>query len=607
MAKGVLKNLNPDQVKAVEAISGPNLILAGAGSGKTRVLTHKVAYLIKEKKVPGSDILMVTFTNKAAEEMKGRLTVLLGGRNGPDDLPWASTFHSFCARLLRREGKFLGIPADYIIYDDTDTKEAVIEAMEKLGIDKKSVSAKAIAATIAQAKNELIDFAHYQEIARGFFQETAAAVYPVYQNILLKNKACDFEDLIFYTVKLFRKNPSVLAKYNDIFEYILVDEYQDTNNAQYVLSKLLAGEKKNISVVGDASQSIYNFRGADFRNILRFRKDYPEAQIFHLEKNYRSTQVILDAAYSVISKNHSHPILKLWTDKKEGELITVYEALNEHDEASFVIESLNNYDLSEAAVLYRTNAQSRIIEEALLHAGIPYVLVGGTRFYERKEIKDVLAYLKLWVNENESVSLKRAEKIGKRRLAAFRRLKEKFPTDEKTDALAILDKILEATGYLTRFKKEVPEDLARLENIKELRSVAAEFPVLLDFLENVALIEKEYTPDHPLFNVNGKKRVTLMTMHAAKGLEFRVVFMVGMEEGLFPHSMSLLDPQELEEERRLCYVGITRAKEKLILSYAKRRMYFGQRSANAVSRFVLELPDDLKDITAVSLLAGSAL
>ena len=568
--------------------------MAGAGSGKTRVLTYKAAYLVDINQILPENILMVTFTNKAAGEMLERLKSFFQNSN-ISTLPLAATFHSFCARILRREGKYIGLSPNFIIYDDLDTKEAVRQAMDKLGINRKNFSPGAIASTIAQAKNELIPHLEYAQIARGYFQETAAYIYPVYQNILLENKAVDFEDLIYLTVKLFSDFHEVLNKYQNIFRYILIDEYQDTNYAQYMLSKLLAKRDRNITVVGDASQSIYNFRGADYRNILKFKEDYSDVKIFHLEKNYRSTQIILDAAHTIIAKNQSHPILKLWTEKKGGEKITVYEAANEHDEANFIIENLVNYNIAEVAILYRTNAQSRIIEEALLHAGIPYILVGGIRFYERKEIKDVICYLRLIVNPKDSISLKRAQKIGKKRFEKLMEFRDKIIVgDTQLSTLQIMDGIIETTKYVELYNKENPEDLMKIENIKELRSVAAEFSDLNQFLENVSLIEREYTPDHPAEYIDDGK-VTLMTMHAAKGLEFKVVFMVGIEEGLFPHSMSLVDPLELEEERRLCYVGYTRAREKLILSYARRRLYFGQRTANTVSRFISELPEELVD------------
>lgn len=594
MSNNLLDNLNDDQKKAVTATDGPILILAGAGSGKTRVLTYKVAYLIAEKNIDPDNILMVTFTNKAAGEMKKRIKNLLAEKTLNNNMPWTSTFHSFCARILRREGKSLGLAPNFTIYDDTDTKEAILAVMNDLGINKKNISISGVASTIAEAKNELINPSEYKAIAQGFFQEAVAQIYPKYQNILLENQALDFEDLIFKTVKLFQSNSPILQKYQGIFSYILIDEYQDTNNAQYVLSNLISRGNNNLTVVGDASQSIYAWRGADFRNILRFRKDHPDAKIFHLEKNYRSTQIILDAAHSIISKNQSHPILKLWTDKKVGTKITIYEAPNEHYEANFIVDQLTNRKIEDAAVLFRTNAQSRLIEEALLHAGIPYILVGGVRFYERKEIKDILSYLRIMVNIKDSVSMKRAEKIGKKRLEMFFKFREKIKTDEKNpDTLTLLDDIINATNFLSLYNKDIPEDLSRLENIKELRSVAKEFPDITQFLENVALIEKEYSPDHPLLSGDNKKKITLMTMHAAKGLEFKTVFITGMEEGLFPHSMSLINPAEIEEERRLCYVGLTRACDKLFLSYARNRLYFGQRTSNMVSRFIEEIPTEL--------------
>ena len=482
------KELNQDQARAVMETDGPVLIMAGAGSGKTRGLTYKVAYLISEKDIEPGNILMVTFTNKAAGEMKERIRKLLK-IEASGNMPWASTFHSFCAKILRREGKFLGIPPNFLIYDDAETKDAIIQAMDELSINRKTINPSSIAATIAGAKNELIGPSEYQQIARGTFQETVAQIYPKYQNILLANNALDFEDLIFDTVRLFQKTPEVLKKYQHIFQYILIDEYQDTNNAQYVLSNILSKEHNNLTIVGDASQSIYAWRGADFRNILRFKKEHSDTKIFHLEKNYRSTQIILDAAHSVIVKNQSHPVLKLWTDKKGGEKITVFEAPNEHYEASFIIDQLSYSNLEDSAILFRTNAQSRVIEEALLHAGIPYILVGGVGFYERKEIKDLLSYLKLMNNPKDSISLKRAEKIGKKRLQQFLLFKEK--TDKKEGnpgTLALLDGIIEATNYLALYNKEINEDLLRLENIKELRSVAQEFPDLVAFLENVTLI-----------------------------------------------------------------------------------------------------------------------
>lgn len=598
MESHLLESLNIDQKKALRETNGPVLILAGAGSGKTRVLTYKTSYLIKEKQVDSSQILLVTFTNKAAKEMQERISKLL---NKNKNLPLTATFHSLCARILRRDGKAASIPSTFLIYDTDDSKEAIKEAYLNLNISDTKLNPAAVLNTISEAKNELIGPLEYPQYARGYFQTMVAKIYIEYQNILIRNRALDFDDLIFETVKLFQKNESVAGYYQNTFRYVLVDEYQDTNHAQYVLTKILAKRWRNICVVGDASQSIYGWRGADFRNMLNFKEDYPDVKIFNLERNYRSHQKILDASFTIIAKNKSHPILKLWTSEKEGDPIGIFGAGDEQEEASFVANKISGFvasdkDISYAdmAVLYRTNAQSRVIEEAFLHAGIPYCLVGGMRFYERKEIKDVLAHLRLLINPKDTVSRKRIAKLGKRRFEKFINFLDIY-LGQKTQSrstLEILDSVLTATDYLTLYKDSDEEDLSRLENIKELRSVAAQFPDLLQFLENVSLVEQEYYPDHPQ-DLEKKNAVLLMTLHAAKGLEFNSVFIIGMEEGLFPHSRSLLDSSQLEEERRLCYVGMTRAKKRLFFSYANRRLYFGQRSSNQISRFVTELPEHL--------------
>lgn len=589
MPTSILTDLNPVQQKAILHTDGPMLILAGAGSGKTRVLTHKVAYLIAEKNISDTAILMLTFTNKAANEMKERIKLLLK-KYDRHSLPFAGTFHALCAKLLRIEGKHIGLSPNFVIYDSQDQKDAIKAAMNYLNISQKQYHPGSILGTISEAKNELITSNQYVQYARGTFQTLVSTVYQKYQQILKENQALDFDDLLMTTVELFKTVETVRNKYQKQFQYLLVDEYQDTNTAQYELTKLLSAQYKNICVVGDASQSIYAWRGANFRNILQFKSDFPDAKIFHLEQNYRSTQNILDAAFSVISKNISHPILKLWTNNPSGNRVSIFEARTEQHEALSILSEIEKkrHAFPDVAVLYRTNAQSRTIEEVLLHEGIPYVLVGGVSFYQRKEIKDVLSYLRLILNPQDTIARDRIEKIGKKRAEKFGELLQKPFIDQ--DTLTILEIVLRTTGYIDLYSKDDPEDLARLENIKELRSVAQDFPKLPLFLENVSLMEAAYRPQK---NTDPKQALTLMTMHAAKGLEYPAVFMVGMEEGLFPHSRALLSTEELEEERRLCYVGITRAKEHLYLTYARRRLYFGTRTNNLVSRFLAEIPENL--------------
>jgi len=619
----ILSNLNPPQQEAVTFAGGPLLILAGAGSGKTRALTYRAAYLIKEKKVLAENILLLTFTNKAAGEMKERIAKILrakdtrilsdhkksapnppaGGSQYLHHLPFAGTFHSFCAKILRIEGHLLGIPPNYVIYDEADQIEAIKEVLKKLDFSSKEYKPTSVLAPISQAKNELISELEYPQYAQGNWQKNVAQVYLEYQKLLRRSSALDFDDLIFKVVDLLKKFPEVLGKYQNKYHYILVDEYQDTNHAQYVLTKLLASRYRNLTVVGDASQSIYSWRGANFRNLVNLKNDFPDLTIINLEQNYRSTQRILDVAYSVICHNTTHPILKLWTKNEEGEKIHLFEAGSETQEAEFVVNQIKSAagKYSDFAVLYRTNAQSRVLEETFLYAGIPYILVGGTRFYQRKEIKDVLAFLRLVANPNDGVSQNRIEKLGKIRSEKFsawltKDLPKSTKDPKKFDTLFLLDQVLKVTSYLELYDPKDEEDLSRLENIKELGSVAAQFPNLCDFLENVSLVEQEYLPEKPITNGNKKEAVTLMTLHAAKGLEFPTVFIIGLEEGLFPHSRSLLDNSELEEERRLCYVGITRAKKKVFLTYARRRLYFGQHSANEISRFILDIPPELIEL-----------
>ena len=595
MNKDFLKDLNKEQIEAVIQKDGPMIILAGAGSGKTRVLTYRTAYLI-EKGVSDDNILLTTFTNKAASEMKERIAKLLGKQHSV----YVSTFHALCAKILRIDGHFIGVPKNFVIYDTQDQKDAIKEAFNLLSLSAKEYKIASVLATISSAKNELIDEKNYPSFARGHFQEVVARVFVIYQKILKENGALDFDDLILKAVELFKTFPLVLEKYQNKFKYILIDEYQDTNHAQYLLTKLLAKKWNNVCVVGDFSQSIYSFRGADFLNLAKFKEDFKNTKTFSLSQNYRSTQKILDAASSIISKNNTHPVLKLWTENEEGRDVSVFEAINEQKEAEFLVEEIEkiknqkpNLKYYDFAILYRTNAQSRSIEEVLIHKSIPYILIGGTRFYERKEIKDVLSYLRILANPKDKISLKRIEKLGKGRFEKFLEFSISLGENDinQKQTIELMDNALKQTGYLELYDEKDEEDVERLENIKELRSVAIAFPLLQNFLENVSLVEQEYMPDHIKDELGKKDAVNLMTLHAAKGLEFPVVFMVGMEEGLFPHSRSLMDKHELEEERRLCYVGMTRAKENLFLTYSRKRLFFGQRTMNIVSRFILELPE----------------
>jgi len=593
MLTDLLKQLNKDQKEAVLNTDGPMIILAGAGSGKTRCITAKVLYLI-EKGVMPQNILCVTFTNKAANEMKERILKHL--HVAKKEEPTIATFHSLCAKILRIDGSFIGISSKYVIYDDADQTDAVKEALKLLSLSPKEFKPSSILTTISQAKNQLIGPDDYKTIARGHFQETAASVYRIYQSILKENDALDFDDLMLKVIDLFKKNPQVLEKYQNRFQYILIDEYQDTNLAQYSLTKMLSAKHNNICVVGDFSQSIYSWRGADFTNLTKFTEDFKNVKTFSLSQNYRSTQKILDGAYAVISKNKSHPVLSLWTENPKGSELVIYQARNEQDEAEFILQQIATlkyqnptFELSDAAVLYRTNAQSRVLEEVFLHHGVPYTLIGGTRFYDRKEVKDILAYIRVLENPKDSVSYKRIEKLGKGRFQKF--LDFQTALEHNLETIELMDQVLQKTDYLSLYDEKDEDDRQRLENIKELRSVAISFPNVSEFLENVALVEQEYFPDK--LNYDKKQAITLMTLHAAKGLEFPLVFMVGMEEGIFPHSRSLLDRSELEEERRLCYVGMTRAKEKLFLTYARKRLFFGQKTSNIVSRFILDLPQNI--------------
>lgn len=587
MKDKIFSDLNSAQKQAASADGGPLLILAGAGSGKTRVLTYRVAYLIQEKGVRPENILLLTFTNKAAEEMLRRARALLGNSSLPI---MGGTFHSFSAKVLRRFANEANLDPNFVIFDTDDQLETVKQAMARIGADPKAIKPAAVLNTISGAKNELVGPEDYSNFARGNFYQTAARVYFVYQQLLKKYKALDFDDLLREMVLLLRNSPETREKLQEQFQHVLVDEYQDTNKAQYEITKTLAKKYRQITAVGDAAQAIYSWRGADYRNLLLLKQDFPDLLTINLEQNYRSTEIILKAANEIIAKNKNHPILKLWTEKTGGEKLTVYEAESETDEANFIvrrIQDTRDKDYRDFAVLYRTNAQSRVVEEALLHAGIPYTLVGGVRFYERKEIKDLIAYLRLTINPEDEVARKRAEKNGKGRLAKLTAISDQLLASH--NSLEILDEIIKATGYLDQYDELNEEDAGRLENIKELRSVANEYPILNEFLENIALTEKESRRTRGFEN----GAVTLMTLHAAKGLEFKTVFMTGMEEGLFPHSRTLMDPAEMEEERRLCYVGMTRAMNKLYLTYARRRLYFGQRNTSTISRFLTDLPEEL--------------
>ncbi len=615
--KDLFENLNPQQIEAVKHLDGPALVVAGPGSGKTRVLTHRVANLIQNHNIPETNILCVTFTNKAAGEIKHRVNQLLlentSETSQAKKLPWSGTFHSICAKILRKHGYHIGIPPSFVIYDSADQVSLIKQILNDFGINSKQFNPKAILGTISSAKSELISSEDYANYAQGHFQRTVAKVFPEYQKRLRKNDALDFDDLLVETVNLFNNAPKVLEHFQKNLQYILVDEYQDTNKAQYVLTRQLSDAHKNLFVVGDMSQAIYSFRGADYRNILNFQTDYPEAKVYNLEQNYRSTQIILDSAKNIIKNNSSHISLDLWTDKKEGEKVLVYTGRNEESEAEFVVNEIlrevaNGRKFSEIAILYRTNAQSRNMEEHLIKNNIPYKIVGGLRFYSRKEVKDVIAFLRVVHNPKDSVSWERIINVPPRGLGAksvdgirqagwdldmieektklpFKKWlseREVYSTEE------LMNEILEATKYIEWLNDGTEENLFRIENIKELKSVATQFIDLEEFLENVALIEGSDKPSNDNAPV-----VTLMTIHASKGLEFPTVFIIGMEEGLFPHSNSLMELAELEEERRLCYVAITRAREKVFLTNAQSRLYFGSTQSNMPSRFLSEIPEDL--------------
>ncbi|WP_298712710.1 DNA helicase PcrA [Veillonella parvula] len=636
----LLTGLNKEQQQAVQHTEGPLLILAGAGSGKTKVLTVRIAHLLAQGVNP-YEILAITFTNKAAKEMKSRVEGLVGD---VANRIWLSTFHSFCAKFLRFEiDSFLGYNSNFTIYDTSDSQAVIKAALKALNLDDKYYPVGAMIAAISDAKNKLLFASDFRKQARDFYQQKVADVYEYYERELRKNNALDFDDLLLVAVKLLQSNAAVLDKYSHRFRYVMIDEYQDTNHAQYLLAKLLASHWKNIAVVGDADQSIYAWRGADIQNILDFEKDYPNCTSIKLEQNYRSTKIILDAANAVIDNNEGRPEKNLWTDKIEGAKIQHFTAQSEHEEAAFIGDTIaKKHDIHDVpygdmAILYRTNAQSRVLEEALIKRALPYTMVGGTKFYDRKEIKDVLAYLRVLYNPFDDLSLLRIINVPKRSIGAttvaklqdyarekgtslFMTLTQlhlidsiKGKTKEKLEefgiliftlvsemedktVLDILESILDRTGYLAQLEESTdPQDQARAENIGELLSVAKDFQdtnpsgTVEDFLEQVALVN-----DVDSFEQEEAK-VTLMTLHAAKGLEFPIVFLCGLEEGLFPHSRTLMNPEEIEEERRLAYVGITRAEKELYISNATTRTVFGRTSSYLPSRFIDEIPEELVD------------
>jgi DNA helicase-2/ATP-dependent DNA helicase PcrA len=639
----LLEGLNDIQAEAVLHTEGPVLIVAGAGSGKTRALTHRVAYLIRELRVNPGAILSITFTNKASREMADRVEGLVGGRVAKG--MWILTFHSTCARILRREHNHLGIPSGFTIYDDGDTERLIAGVLKDLDLDPKRFPPKAMASAIGRAKDQVMDADQYARSADNFYEETIARVYSEYERRKHAAGALDFDDLITQTVQLFKLHPEVLEHYQERFRYILVDEYQDTNRAQYQLVNMLASRYRNVCVVGDADQGVYSWRGATIKNILDFERDYPDAAVFLMEQNYRSTQNILGIANALIEHNVHRKPKSLWTEAGNGELAVLYRAEDEHDEAFFVIDEIERLRQSEGfrygdvAVFYRTNAQSRVIEDVLMRVGAPYRVFGGVRFYQRKEIKDVLGYLRLLLNPQDVISFRRVVNMPKRGIGdATVSAVESFAREEgisvidaahRVDEIATLaarakgavaafvqvmdalqghlddgagpPRMVEFAGQESGYLAELEEDRTveaqgRIENLQEMAGVAAEIMArepdtdLAGFLEQVSLVgeQDEYDEEESV--------ITLMTLHIAKGLEFPVVFMVGMEDGIFPHYRSMTDAAALEEERRLAYVGITRAQRRLYLCHAWSRTLFGQTQYNPASRFLAELPEHLLEL-----------
>ena len=646
----LLTSLNPSQREAVAATDGPVLVVAGAGSGKTRVLTHRIAHLIRDLDVSPFAILAITFTNKAAGEMKERVGALVGPV--ARDM-WVSTFHSACSRILRREAPRLGYRSAFSIYDEADSLRLTTLCVRDLELDPKRFPPRSIRAAISAAKNELIDFETYASSGSGYYHEKVADVYRLYQQRLVEASAMDFDDILMLTVEVFQAFPDVLTHYQERFSYVLVDEYQDTNHAQYVLVRLLTERHRNLCVVGDSDQSIYRWRGADIRNINEFEKDYPDARIVLLEQNYRSTSTILDAANAVIGNNTARKPKRLWTDLGEGDPVITFEAEDEQDEAAFVAEEITQLEkrgrsLGDVAVFYRTNAQSRVVEELFVKFGLPYQVIGGLKYYDRREVKDVLGYLKAVVNPDDTVSLKRvvnvpkraigdtsvahvdrfaeAERIGfwealrraddngrlstraQRSIAEFVGLMDHVRSEADNGPRAALEAVLDMSGYMAMIRSERSiEAMGREENLKELLSAAADFeetgPASIgiaeweeaDGLRRLELFLESISLVTDVDNLQDTDAVTLMTLHNAKGLEFPVVFITGLEDGVFPHMRSLGEPAELEEERRLCYVGITRAMERLYLTRAWSRNLWGSNNYNPPSRFLGEIPPGLTE------------
>lgn len=650
MLNQLLEGLNPEQRRAVETTEGPLLIQAGAGSGKTKTLTHRIAYLIATNRATPYNILAVTFTNKAAKEMRARVAQLLGeNADNRGFMPYMGTFHGICVRLLRQDGEHIGVPKSFVIFDESDRQAAIKRVSKQLMLDEKAFPARAISGLISSAKNEMISANEYGGSASSPSQKIAAQVYPLYEKVLKEASALDFDDLINRTAQLFKSKTEIRKKWQQQFKYIMIDEYQDTNAAQYQLVNMLTNDDRNIAVVGDDWQSIYSWRGADFRNILRFEQDYKDCTIIKLEQNYRSTKHILDAAHSIISKNAQRSDKQLWTEAGNGLPVQLLQVGNERAEGESIIRRIRagvdsgKRRYTDHAVLYRTNAQSRSIEEAFVHYGVPYRVVGGVRFYDRKEIKDLMAYLRLIFQPEDHVSFERIVNVptrgvgakslqnffawqARQQLSLLQALlqsgecaeltpKARKSLSELGDILAslrtvaedasvggLIDSLIRRLDYLHFLDDGSPQGEARQENVKELLSVAQEYQDadLAGFLEEVALVSDLDSAD---FNSDA---VTLMTLHAAKGLEFPVVFMPGMEESLFPHSRALYDQSEMEEERRLCYVGMTRARQELYLAYASSRLLYGGVQHNPPSRFLSEI-DSKSQIIATDYAAPSTL